>query len=67
MGRKTGLLSIESEQGPGKLWLGAGAPIHAETKLQNGFDAAVSVVNWRAGRFRSSRSATRRNARSRPP
>ena len=51
MGRKTGVLLIESEQGPGKLWLCAGAPIHAETKLQKGFDAAVSVVNMNSGCF----------------
>jgi pSer/pThr/pTyr-binding forkhead associated (FHA) protein len=51
MGRKSGLLLIESEQGPGKLWLCAGAPIHAETKLQKGFDAAVAVVNMGIGRF----------------
>ena len=51
MGRKTGLLQIESELGPGKLWLAAGAPVHAETKLQKGFDAAASVVNMSAGHF----------------
>lgn len=51
MGRKTGLLQIESEQGTGKLWLCAGAPIHAETKLQKGFDAAVAIVEMGSGRF----------------
>jgi hypothetical protein len=51
MGRKSGVLLIESEQGPGKLWLCAGAPIHAETRLQKGFDAAVAVVHMAAGRF----------------
>jgi pSer/pThr/pTyr-binding forkhead associated (FHA) protein len=51
MGRKTGLLLIEAEEGPSKLWLCAGAPIHAETKLQKGFDAAISVVNTGVGRF----------------
>jgi pSer/pThr/pTyr-binding forkhead associated (FHA) protein len=51
MGRKSGVLLIESEQGPGRLWLCAGAPIHAETKLQKGFDAAVAVVNMTVGRF----------------
>ncbi len=51
MGRKTGLLLIESEQGPARLWLSAGAPVHAETKLQKGFDAAVAVVNVNSGRF----------------
>jgi pSer/pThr/pTyr-binding forkhead associated (FHA) protein len=51
MGRKTGVLLLESDQGPGKLWLCAGAPVHAETKLQKGFDAAVAVVNMASGRF----------------
>lgn len=51
MGRKTGLLQIEADEGPGKLWLCAGAPVHAETKQQKGFDAAVAVVNLTTGRF----------------
>jgi pSer/pThr/pTyr-binding forkhead associated (FHA) protein len=51
MGRKTGLLQIEAAEGPGKLWLCAGAPVHAETKQQKGFDAAVAVVNLSEGRF----------------
>ena len=51
MGRKTGLLKIEGAQGPGKLWLCAGAPVHAETKQQKGFDAAVAVVNLSEGHF----------------
>ena len=52
MGRKTGCLRLESDQGPGSLWLCAGAPVHAETKLQKGFDAAVSVVDMSNGSFR---------------
>ena len=51
MGRKTGLLRIDSDATPGKLWLRAGDPIHAETKSQIGFDAAVALVNATAGRF----------------
>ena len=51
MGRKTGLLRLEAAQGPGKLWLCAGAPVHAETKVQKGFDAAVAVVNMSSGNF----------------
>jgi hypothetical protein len=52
MGRKTGCLQLETDGGPGRIWLDAGAPVHAETKLQRGFDAAVSVVHASAGRFR---------------
>jgi Domain of unknown function (DUF4388)/FHA domain len=51
MGRKTGLLRIESETTPGRLWLRGGDPIHAETKSQIGFDAAVALVNAAVGRF----------------
>ena len=32
MGRKTGLLRVDSGLGPGRLWLGEGTPIHAETR-----------------------------------
>jgi len=51
MGRKTGLLRIESDTAPGRLWLRGGDPIHAETKSQVGFDAAVALVHASAGRF----------------
>ena len=51
MGRKTGLLHIDAERGPGKLWLRGGVPIHAETKDQVGFDAAVALVHAALGRF----------------
>jgi len=52
LGRKTGCLLIESDDGPGRIWLYEGTPTHAETKLQRGFDAAVSVVHAARGRFR---------------
>ena len=52
MGRKTGCLHTESDDGPGRIWLGDGAPTHAETKLLRGFDAAIAVVHAVAGRFR---------------
>jgi pSer/pThr/pTyr-binding forkhead associated (FHA) protein len=51
MGRKTGLLRIDSDQTPGKLWLHRGDPVHAETKDQIGFDAAVSLVHASLGQF----------------
>jgi len=51
MGRKTGLVRIDSDTSPGRLWLRGGNPIHAETKSQVGFDAAVALVNATAGRF----------------
>ena len=51
LGRKTGAVTIDSEDGIGRLWLDNGQPVHAETKLQKGFDAALSLVDSAAGRF----------------
>ena len=51
MGRKTGLLRIDSDATPGKLWFRGGDPIHAETKNQIGFDAAVALVHAAVGTF----------------
>ena len=50
LGRKTGELVIEGDT-TGRLWLQRGDPIHAETKNQIGFDAAVALVNVTAGQF----------------
>ncbi len=51
MGRKTGLLRVDSGLGPGRLWLGDGTPIHAETKSQRGFEAAIEIVRATSGSF----------------
>jgi hypothetical protein len=51
MGRKTGVVQIDCEDGVGRLWLVDGCPVDAETKSQKGFDAAMSLVNSTAGRF----------------
>lgn len=51
MGRKTGAVEIDSPNGVGRLWLEGGAPVHAETKSQKGFDAALTLVKASAGRF----------------
>jgi hypothetical protein len=51
LGRKSGLVVFEGGEGGGRLWLGDGAPIHAETKSLRGFDAAVELVNASSGRF----------------
>jgi pSer/pThr/pTyr-binding forkhead associated (FHA) protein len=58
MGRKTGLLRIDSDQTPGKLWLRGGDPVHAETKDQVGFDAAVALVHASLGQFTFEPQAT---------
>lgn len=51
MGRKTGILTIDSGTANGRLWLRAGDPVHAQAKGQVGFDAAVALVNADSGRF----------------
>ncbi len=52
MGRKAGLLEVDGgEIGEARLWLIDGRPVHAETKVQRGFDAAVAIVNAAAGQF----------------
>jgi pSer/pThr/pTyr-binding forkhead associated (FHA) protein len=51
LGRKTGVLVIDSDGACGRLWLQRGDPVHAQTKTQVGFDAAVALVNAQAGRF----------------
>jgi pSer/pThr/pTyr-binding forkhead associated (FHA) protein len=51
MGRKTGVLQVETDSGTGNLWLVDGAPVHAETKSQHGFGAATDIVNATSGRF----------------
>jgi pSer/pThr/pTyr-binding forkhead associated (FHA) protein len=51
MGRKTGVLKIDADTDPGTLWLSRGDPVHAETKGQVGFDAALRLVCAKSGRF----------------
>jgi pSer/pThr/pTyr-binding forkhead associated (FHA) protein len=51
LGRKTGVLRLDADQGTGEIWLSEGMPIHAETKDQAGFDAAIALAQGTAGRF----------------
>jgi predicted component of type VI protein secretion system len=51
MGRNTGVLKIDSDTAPGCLWFRRGDPIHAQTKDQVGFDAALTLVHAKSGRF----------------
>jgi pSer/pThr/pTyr-binding forkhead associated (FHA) protein len=51
LGRKTGELSLEGDVASGRIWLLRGDPVHAETKGQVGFDAALTLVNVSSGRF----------------
>ncbi len=51
MGRSTGLFTCDSVEGVGRMWLDKGAPVHADTKSQSGFDAALTIVNATSGHF----------------
>lgn len=52
VGSKTGLLTIDWGDGNGSIWLVMGAPIHAETGKQLGFDAAITIAHAEGGQFR---------------
>jgi len=52
LGRNSGAVHIRSDGDDGSLWLVDGRPVHAETKSQKGFDAAVALVNAATGSFR---------------
>ncbi len=52
MGHKTGLLELETDSGPVRIWLGDGQPLHAETEKSQGIDAALVLVGATTGRFR---------------
>jgi pSer/pThr/pTyr-binding forkhead associated (FHA) protein len=51
MGGKSGVLEISTGNTLCKIWFLDGAPIHAESASQRGFDAAVLVVNAETGTF----------------
>jgi hypothetical protein len=51
LGRKTGCLHLETDSGPGCVWLDGGDPVHAATKGLRGFDAALALVGANVGRF----------------
>jgi pSer/pThr/pTyr-binding forkhead associated (FHA) protein len=58
MGHKSGLLEVETDQGPARVWLGDGQPLHAETEKADGLQAAVVLVGASRGRFRFDAGAT---------
>ena len=67
MGHKSGLLEVETDQGPARIWLGEGQPLHAETEKADGLEAAVVLVGATRGRFRfdAGADAPRAQARTR--
>lgn len=52
MGSKSGCLEIQADDGPVRIWLQNGRPVHAETGKQVGADAAIAIVQLERGRFR---------------
>ncbi len=58
MGRKTGLLEVETDDAPMRIWLGNGQPLHAATEKAEGWDAAVQLLAATCGRFRFDANAT---------
>jgi len=52
LGRNSGAVHVESDSETGCMWLVEGRPIHAVTKSQKGFDAAIALVNASTGHFR---------------
>jgi pSer/pThr/pTyr-binding forkhead associated (FHA) protein len=51
LGQKTGELTVEGDTTGGRIWLRRGRPVHAETKTQAGFDAALALVLLERGTF----------------
>jgi len=51
MGNKSGLLELDFDGEPARLWLWEGRPVHAETKAQQGFAAAIAILDANTGRF----------------
>lgn len=51
LGNKTGVVLFDAAGGVGEIWLEDGQPVHADSKSQKGFDAALTLVSSVAGRF----------------
>ena len=52
MGRKTGMLQIESPSGDGKIFFEEGLPVFAEVGKWTGVDAFIVLLSLKEGRFR---------------
>lgn len=52
MGHKSGVLEVDADAGPVRVWLGDGQPLHAETEKARGMEAALSAVGATRGGFR---------------
>jgi hypothetical protein len=52
MGGKTGLLTLSSDDGPVRLWIANGRPVHAEAAKTRGEEAAFAGLRLARGAFR---------------
>ncbi|MDF1535412.1 MAG: response regulator [bacterium] len=57
MGRKTGMLLLETPGGTGKVYFDKGGPIFAQTGAWNGVEAFNVMLSWRDGRFKLDQKA----------
>ena len=51
MGSQTGLLYVETCEGNSWMWMENGRVVHCETEKNEGFEAAIEIVQNSSGRF----------------
>ncbi|MDF1525439.1 MAG: response regulator [bacterium] len=57
MGRKTGMLLLESSPGPGRVYFELGVPVYAMTEKWEGLEAFYTMLSWKEGRFKLDQKA----------
>jgi CheY-like chemotaxis protein len=57
MGRKTGMLLLESSWGPGRVYFDHGTPVNAITGNWEGIEAFNIMLSWKEGRFKLDQKA----------
>jgi len=57
MGRKTGMLLLESPWGPGRVYFEQGNPVYAMTERWKGIEAFNTMLSWKDGRFKLDQKA----------
>jgi len=57
MGRKTGMLLLESPWGPGRVYFQQGDPVYAMTERWKGVEAFNTMLTWKEGRFKLDQKA----------
>jgi len=57
MGRKTGMLLLESSWGPGRVYFEQGDPVYAMTEGYRGIEAFYAMLSWKEGRFKLDQKA----------